>query len=314
MTTHTPPSSLARHGQGIAWFLTIAFGLAWLPFLPALFGGPPILILMPFAPAIAAFVVRKWITREGFADAGLRPNRRRWRFYLVAIGWPLLTIPLSVAIATALGLGPEGFGIPWGVESPGATLLRWLVVPVPLALVIFGEEFGWRGYLQVRLLADRPLFAAVVTGLIWAAWHIPLILAGGQPTESRVVTLLAFPVFGVTISIFLGWLRARTGSVWAPSVGHAANNGFEDPWSRFAFTGDRAGDLPTFATVPLLLAEAIVLVGIVMIDRLWRRDRPLHRHLGVEAGALAGRAGEGEGTAQALGALPHRGQPEVAAE
>ena len=56
-------------------------------------------------------------------------------------------------------------------------------------------------------------------------------------------------------------------------MGHATNNGVEDPWSRFAFTGDRASDLPTFATVPLLLAEAVVLVGIVALDRLRQRRR-----------------------------------------
>jgi hypothetical protein len=27
-----------------------------------------------FAPAIAAFIVRKWVTRESFGDAGLKPN------------------------------------------------------------------------------------------------------------------------------------------------------------------------------------------------------------------------------------------------
>ena len=37
-----------------------------------------------FAPAVAGFIVRKWITREGFAGAGLRPNLRKWPYYLVA--------------------------------------------------------------------------------------------------------------------------------------------------------------------------------------------------------------------------------------
>jgi hypothetical protein len=42
-----------------------------------------------FAPAIAAFIVRRFITHEGFATAGLR--RGPWRPYLaVWIGVPLL--------------------------------------------------------------------------------------------------------------------------------------------------------------------------------------------------------------------------------
>jgi len=33
--------------------------------------------------------------------------------------------------------------------------------------ILFGEEFGWRGFLQVKLLVDHPLYAAIATGVIW---------------------------------------------------------------------------------------------------------------------------------------------------
>ena len=109
----------ARRTRGIVAFLAIAFGLAWLPFAPALLGlDAPGAILMPFAPAIAAFVVRKWVTREGFADAGLRPNLRRWPFYLLAAAWPFAAAPLGVLLALALRLGPEGLALPWGLTAP----------------------------------------------------------------------------------------------------------------------------------------------------------------------------------------------------
>ena len=48
----------AGRWRGIIAFLALAFGLVWLPVLPALVGGPAILVLMPFAPAIAATLVR----------------------------------------------------------------------------------------------------------------------------------------------------------------------------------------------------------------------------------------------------------------
>ncbi len=53
---------------------------------------------MPVAPAIACFVVRRWVTREGFGDAGLRPNLRRWPLYLLALAWPFAVHPLRVAV------------------------------------------------------------------------------------------------------------------------------------------------------------------------------------------------------------------------
>jgi membrane protease YdiL (CAAX protease family) len=263
MHTHTPTNHDTR--RGIIVFLLIAFALSWLPFAPLLFGGeaiPP--ILMPFAPAIAAVVVRKWVTREGFGDAGLRPNLRHWRLYLLAAGWPLLTTLLSVPLALALGSAPEGFAIPWGVEAPGTLqLLTWVALSVAIAPIVFGEELGWRGYLQLRLFPGRPWHAAIATGLIWAAWHYPWLLATDQFPYSDWAVLPLFTVAITSLSIFLGWLRARTGDVWSASLGHGANNITEDSWHRFAFTGDVSAKPTLAADVTLLIAEAIILIGIV---------------------------------------------------
>lgn len=68
--------------KDIVAYLLIAFGMAWAFWcIPLAFGltlrnAFYMLVLLPgaFAPAVAAIVVRKWVTREGFADAGLRPR------------------------------------------------------------------------------------------------------------------------------------------------------------------------------------------------------------------------------------------------
>ena len=77
--------------KGITVFLLIAFGTAWAiwaflatPIQVSLSTSDLLLRLaleplaaLPagFAPAIAAIVVRKWVTREGFSDAGLPLTR-----------------------------------------------------------------------------------------------------------------------------------------------------------------------------------------------------------------------------------------------
>jgi membrane protease YdiL (CAAX protease family) len=77
----------------------------------------------------------------------------------------------------------------------------------------------------MRLLADRPLLAAVATGLIWGAWHYPLMLfAGYNFPDDPLLGLVVFPVSTVLLSIVFGWLMLRTGSVWAPSLAHSATN------------------------------------------------------------------------------------------
>ena len=262
----------SRRGVGV--FLAIAFALSWFPFAPLLFGGEAIpAVLMPIAPAIAAVVVRKLVTREGFGDAGLRPRLRHWRLYLLAAGWPILTTLLSVPLALVLGAAPNRFAMPWGVEAPGTMLLAWIAISIIGAPMIFGEELGWRGYLQLRLFPGRPWHAMIATGLIWAAWHYPWILASDQSPYSKAVWLAFFTVAVTNASVFFGWLRLRTGDTWAPTVAHGANNMTEDTWHRVAFTGEADGRPAMGADAVLIVAEVIVLLGIVTVSGLRRPRR-----------------------------------------
>lgn len=270
-----PPAREAQRlrRRGVATYLALAFGLAWAPFLAVPLGlDTGAALLMPWAPAIAGVAVRRWVTREGFGDAGLRPNPGRWPLYLVALAWPFAAHPLRVALACALGLAPPGFTFPWGLAAPSPRdLLAWALLPLAVAPILFGEEFGWRGYLQVRLLTGRPLAAAVATGVLWGVWHYPLALLGGGPVPGVAGSLLLYPLVTTVSSVFLGWLRRRSGSVWAPSVAHAANNGPADSLTRLAFTGHADGALPSSAMAPALLAEVLLFAVLIAGDGLMRR-------------------------------------------
>ena len=44
------------------------------------------------------------------------------------------------------------------------------------------EEPGWRGFALPRLQARYPVIVSVlIVWIFWAAWHLPLDLAGGDP-------------------------------------------------------------------------------------------------------------------------------------
>ena len=235
-----------KNGKGIIAFLLIAFGLAWANWeiffwlgfsmdnrLFKIASFPAI-----FAPAIAAFIVRKWVTREGFADAGLRLNLRKWRYYIVAWLLPLVVVGCIVVLAPLLGLGKADFSFGRGVSyfmqaGVPASRLRypllliggWLFGVFFAVPINFGEEFGWRGYLQLRLFPDGPVLSAVVTGIIWAVWHYPLTLRGfNYPDHPLIGSLLVFPVTGIFLSIIFRWLNLKTGSIWSSSLAHSATN------------------------------------------------------------------------------------------
>jgi len=255
--------------RGILIYLLIAFGMAWvlweIPWRLGLSPRNPFfqLAALPgaFAPAVATVVVRKWVTREGFEDAGLRLNLRKWRYYLVAWLLPLPVTAVIVALAVALGIGQPDFSLmralsalaPEGTSLPSAfpanllplIVVQSLVTALVATPILWGEEFGWRGYLQLRLLGQRPLLAAVTTGLIWGVWHYPINLRGYNYPDHPILGLILFPVSTTLISIIFGWLRLRTGSIWAASLAHAATNAVGGSLTMLLFAG---GPDPIFVT------------------------------------------------------------------
>jgi membrane protease YdiL (CAAX protease family) len=237
---------MSQDTKGILAYILIAFFMAWalweIPIRLGLAANSPFFqyVALPgaFSPAIAGIIVRKWVTREGFGDAGLRVNLRKWRYYLV--GWllPLFVSTIIIFLAVAFGVGEPDFSLrralavlTLGVEVPEIPSYTRVIAPISLlftalfsTFILWGEEFGWRGYLQIRLFAERPLLAAFSTGIIWGIWHYPLNLRGYNFPNHPILGLLVFPVSTVLLSIIFGWLRLKTGSVWAPSLAHAATN------------------------------------------------------------------------------------------
>ncbi|TFG65541.1 MAG: CPBP family intramembrane metalloprotease, partial [Anaerolineales bacterium] len=93
----------------------------------------------------------------------------------------------------------------------------------------FGEEFGWRGYLQQKLLPMGTRTAMVWMGVIWGVWHWPMIAMGhnygldhlGAPWLGMVMMVW----FTFTNGVFLSFVSLRSKSVWPAVICHAAING-----------------------------------------------------------------------------------------
>jgi membrane protease YdiL (CAAX protease family) len=239
---------MTTHRKGIVAYLLIAFGLAWpsLEMIYRLKATVPAALLSllqvfaVFAPAIACFVVRKWVTREGFADAGLRLRLRKWPYYVVAWLLPVVVVICLVVLAPLFGAGRADFSLdrgykfaasfgkpipPWLPHSLVILACVFLVEAIFAAPLLFGEEFGWRGYLQKRLFPSNPVLSAVATGIIWGLWHMPAALRGYSfPDNPKIGAFVMYPIGGVLFSIIFGWLVLKTGSIWSSSLAHASTN------------------------------------------------------------------------------------------
>ncbi|AYF79444.1 CPBP family intramembrane metalloprotease [Nocardia yunnanensis] len=214
-------------------FVLIAFGVAWLWLwlAVAVFGcsaiNPVVQLPFAFAPGVAAVIVRRWITREGFGDAGLRPRlRENRRWYLMAWLAPLALAAASVAVAVVTGLWWPGSDATGPDSSPSvlAQIPVLLILVVVLTPIYWGEEFGWTSYLRPRVYSDRPLKSVLVTGLVWAVWHYPLAFLG-YISFSNVALGLAIWTFSMLCQeTILAWLYIRSRSIWTASLAHAGNN------------------------------------------------------------------------------------------
>lgn len=212
--------------RGLPVFLLLTFAIAWtsefgLWSLGISLANPAAQIPAVFAPAVSAFVVRRWVTREGFADAGLRLRlRQAWPQYLLAWLGPALFTGVTLTLAAALGL--------WHPAAPTAAqwgLIALLILAQPLmAPATWGEEFGWTSYLRLRLFPGRPIAATLGTGMILAVWHYPLAFVGYAEFANLAYGLATWTAYMMCWEVVLSWLRLRSGTIWTSSLAHIGGN------------------------------------------------------------------------------------------
>lgn len=180
-------------------------------------GGRYILMLM-WCPGVSALVTRL-IFQRNVRGEGWRWGRTRYE----ATGYLL---PIAYATAAYGAVWLTGFG---GVDLGRfhATALRFFGLGTIMSITsALGEELGWRGFL-VPKLAEGTTFTrtALVSGIIWSAWHVPLIIFadynGGTPPAYSIA---CFAVMVIAISFPMAWLRLRSGSVWPAVLLHASHN------------------------------------------------------------------------------------------
>jgi uncharacterized protein len=195
-----------------------------------------------------------------------------------------------------VAIGLVAYGIAWttGLAGFDARPSGGMIVSFAVGLVIglvlaAGEEIGWRGYMLTRLIdsgVPRPVLAG---GLIWALWHVPLVLggvyaAGPSPALSAALIVVSITSFSFVISR----LRLETGSVWPAIVLHGAwNRIIQGPFDG-ATTG--AGATLWVGESGVLTALTLILAAVIFSRGRWTilreppkgESAPLHRD-GVRA-------------------------------
>jgi membrane protease YdiL (CAAX protease family) len=210
-------------------FFIIAFGLTvTVSLLYPLLGGITAIIHM-FTPVLSVLIMMLAVTREGYSKTGwatLGLHRAGLRWWLLALIGPL-------AMMSAV------YGLVWSTGVAHAVLPDGLFTPAALASMLgsglglscalaMGEEIGFRGYLLPRLTQLGTTRALLLSGLLHAIWHLPLmVLTPFIPVRGN--WLMMVPVFVLTLTaagVFYGYLQLRSKSVWPVTLAHGAINWF----------------------------------------------------------------------------------------
>lgn len=258
--------------RGLWVFLAVTFGISWgigalgLYAVPGLLEGrfaAPLFFIAVYAPAFGAFAAAAACGKAAWRAfiARLFLVAPVWRWILIAAGLFLILQALAVLLTWLLGIDAPL----WPYSGAGAFLLALLISPLsnPGSM----EEPGWRGWLQ-PLLQERlsPLPAALVLGLIWGVWHLPVILSPAFPQydASLPAWLSAARFFAQTMAISVilaAILNASRGAVAPAFFAHWAIN---LPWVLGV-----AGDTMTVWTALVTLAAILT---VILRPDLFRRE------------------------------------------
>jgi membrane protease YdiL (CAAX protease family) len=234
-----------------------------------------------WAPALAALTA-SWLLDRSLSRIGWHWGTGRYELagYLIPIGYTALAyVPLWIgglaplSMATFAATSAKGLAMTTG--SPVFPTVIQIVLTLGFGVVqsaasAAGEEIGWRGYLVPALMRRMGFNATVlVSGLIWAAWHMPVVLfADYNSAAPRGYAVACFTVMIVSSGAIAAWLRMRSASVWPAIVFHATHNAVVQ-WIFDPMT-DSTGKAAWFAgEFGIALALSTALVAYVLISGRW---------------------------------------------
>ncbi len=88
----------------------------------------------------------------------------------------------------------------------------------------FGEEYGWRYYLQPLMQKRFGMRGGVLLlGVVWGIWHLPVDLFY-YTQDSQLLMVLSQQITCITLGIFFAYAYMKTENIWVPVILHYLTN------------------------------------------------------------------------------------------
>lgn len=173
-----------------------------------------------FIPMMCALLTQRALCREDILQPlGISIRLNRW----IMLAW---IVPAFVVVASTgvcfLFVRPFA---DYSLRSFLLYLVRGIVLHAPInAVIAFGEEAGWRGFLQREWSYLGFWKCSLSVGFIWGLWHTPLILHGYNFPGHPVAGVFGMMIWCILFSPLITYVRLRWGSLIAAAVMHGTWN------------------------------------------------------------------------------------------
>jgi uncharacterized protein len=216
---------------------------------PGMFLHYLLIIMGPgLAPVYAAYIVRK--KYEGVTFSFFFRRIFYTKHVYVTI---ILTIVFACIQFASCVVLEKYRGYPW----------YWFIFFVPLMVLGGGlEEIGWRSVLQIQLekcFSFRT--SAVVEGILWSLWHIPLWFV--PDTFQKNYSFTAFTLYCIVLGCTLAVAYRLTSSIFACILIHAWGNTTVGGM----YTLTSLTDFPCIRTILVYMAQIALLAIVYKIYR-----------------------------------------------
>ena len=291
----------------LAWTFGLAyaiqFGAAYLYINVSMMVGQLVVAAMMFVPTLS--VVLSGAKLKGM---GWRPQiKKNIRTILTAWFGPAVLTAAGAALYFLLfpghfDLGGEYVKVSAGaeafkqMEAAGISYPMYVLItaagavtygPLINTFVALGEEIGWRGFLYPQLKTKFGKQKAwILGGIIWGAWHWPLIwligyeygaAAGNQAGYFGfpIVGMLLFCVITVGLGILHDWLYEKSGSIWVPAILHGAFNAAATIPLTMCMVNTGSARLLGPAPVGVLAGSPLLIIAAVLLTKAGRGEKKI---------------------------------------
>jgi len=194
---------------------------------------PSILLIPNFLGLILLIVLRVKGGKNTFVDAGMAGGKARiWFGYGLALvaffalqTWLNYFFKLGTLVDLKTAFPQLATNnLPTTVLYLSLVMNTVVLGPLLGLIITFGEEYGWRGFLQPELIKLGRIRGIFLLGVIWGIWHWPMIWMGYNYPGQPLLGSLSMVIYCIILAYFLAYAVFKSKGVWTAAYLHGLTN------------------------------------------------------------------------------------------